>query len=202
MRRLVFGLILASLAWLVGLAAFITTLPAPANGAGEIAARLVGGRSDAVVVYTGGGGKRITAGMALLADGVAERLLISGVHPDITRENVAEFWSGAPELFECCVDLGWEARSTIGNADETAQWVGDHGATRIVLVTSEYHMPRALAESRMTMPDIEITPHPVASGYLNENGKPASRKAWGQLAGEYNKFVLTKIKALFAFARN
>lgn len=194
MRRLIFGLILISLTWLVGLAAFITTLPRAADNAAA--------RSDAVVVYTGGGGKRIAEGMALLSEGVGERLLISGVHPDITRNNVLDLWPGAPELFDCCVDLGWEARSTIGNANETALWVDAHNAKRIVLVTSEYHMPRALVESRVTMPGIEITPHPVASGYLNENGRPASKKAWGKLAGEYNKFVLSRTKALFAFARN
>ena len=194
MRRLVFGLILVSLAWLVGLAAFITTLPRAGDNAAP--------RSDAVIVYTGGGGKRIAEGMALLSDGVAERLLISGVHPDITRNNVLELWPGAPELFDCCVDLGWKARSTIGNANETAQWVSEHDAKRIVLVTSEYHMPRALVESRVTMPKIEITPHPVASGFLNENGRPASQNAWRKLAGEYNKFILSRTKALFAFAQN
>ncbi len=194
MRRLVFGLILVSIAWLVGLAAFITTLPRAGHGAPA--------QSDAVVVYTGGGGARITAGMTLLADGAAERLLISGVNPDTTRDNVAELWTGAPELFECCVDLGWEARSTIGNAGEAARWAKKHKATRIVLVTSEYHMPRALAESRITMPNVEITPHPVASGYLDGDGKPASVLAWEKLAGEYNKFLLAKTKALFAFAQN
>lgn len=194
MRRLLFGLVLIGIAWLVGLAAFITTLPAPTTAAPV--------RSDAVIVYTGGGGARITAGMTLLADGAAERLLISGVHPDISREKVAEFWTGAPELFECCVDLGWEARSTTGNAGEAARWVSDHDVKRIVLVTSDYHMPRAMTESRITMPDAIITPHPVASGYLDEEGKPTSLSAWRHLAGEFNKFVLARTKALFAFARN
>lgn len=194
MRRLVFGLVLVSVAWLVGLAAFITTLPrAGANPPP---------RSDLVVVYTGGGGARIAEGMSLLADGAAERLLISGVHPDITRENVADLWQGAPELFDCCVDLGWEARSTIGNAGEAARWTQEHGATRILLVTSDYHMPRAMTESRITMPNVEITPHPVVSGYLNDKGRPASRKAWEKLAGEYNKFILAKIKGLFASVRS
>ncbi len=193
MRRLVFGLVLIGVVWLVGLAAFITALPKPTTGAPA--------RSDAVIVYTGGGGARITAGMTLLADGAAERLLISGVHPDISRENVAEFWTGAPELFECCVDLGWEARSTTGNAGEAARWAAEHNAKNIVLVTSDFHMPRALAESRITMPDASITPHVVASGYLDEEGKPTSISAWRHLAGEYNKFILARTKAIFAFAR-
>ena len=193
MRRFAVGLVVISLAWLVGLGAFIKTLPHAGASSPE--------RSDVVIVYTGGGGARIAEGMSLLASGAADRLLISGVHPDITRENFADLWTGAPELFECCVDLGWEARSTMGNAGEAAQWVAKHNARRIVLVTSDYHMPRALAESQVTMPAVEITPHPVASGYLDDNGNPASRKAWEKLAGEYNKFILAKTKALIASIR-
>ncbi len=193
MRRLVFGIVFVCLAWLVGLVAFVTALPQPTTNAPA--------RSDAVVVYTGGGGARITAGMSLLADGAAGRLLISGVHPDITRENVADFWTGAPELFECCVDLGWQAQSTTGNADEAAQWTMQNDATRIVLVTSDFHMPRALAESRAAMPATSITPHVVSSGYLNGAGRPTSLSAWRRLGGEFNKFLLAKAKTYLASAR-
>ena len=193
MRRLAFCLILIGIVWLVGLTAFITTLPAPATATSA--------RSEAVIVYTGGGGARITAGMTLLADGNVERLLISGVHPDISREQVAEFWVGEPALFDCCVDLGWEARSTTGNADEAAQWARKHDIKRIILVTSDFHMPRALTETRITMPDAEITPHAVASGYLDDEGRPISFSAWRNLAGEFNKFVLARTKSLFAFTR-
>ena len=194
MRKIVLSLVLVSLVWLVGLAAFISALPRP-----SIEAKAA---SDAVIVYTGGGGARIRAGMALLSEGAASRLLISGVNPDIARETVADFWTGTPELFACCVDLGHEAQSTAGNASEAAQWAATHNARRVILVTSDFHMPRALAETRAAMPEAEITPYVVASSYLDDDGRPASRNAWEKLAGEYNKFLLAKIKSVLPLPRN
>ncbi len=190
MRSIILGLALAGGVWLVGLAAFVTTLPEPTRGPFD--------DNDAVIVYTGGGGKRISSAMALFAGGAGERMLISGVHPETTRANMASLWEGDSDLFECCVDLGREARSTIGNASEAAKWAAAHNANRIVLVTSDYHMPRAYAETRAKMPGAAITPYVVPSGYLDENGRPLSLDAWEQLAGEYTKFLLAKANGFFA----
>ena len=188
MNKIILSFVLLCAAWLVGLAMFIASLPQPSSAAPD--------RHDAIVVYTGGGGARISAGMALLSDDAAPRMLISGVHPDTTREAVANLWSGDPALFECCVELGWKAQTTIGNADEAAGWASAQDAQRILLVTSDFHMPRALAETRRAMPDAEITPHVVASSLLNDKGRPQSRKAWKKITGEYMKFLLARVKAL------
>ncbi|NOX95640.1 MAG: YdcF family protein [Alphaproteobacteria bacterium] len=179
-----------SLIWAIGLAAFVGGLPLPSQSTPA--------RTQAIAVYTGGGGARIVAGMALFADGAGNRLLISGVHPDTSRARVAEFWKGAPELFDCCVDLGREALSTDGNAAEVSQWVSRNDYNSIVIVTSDYHMPRALAASRTQMPDVTIHSYVVASGYLDPDGRPNSLTAWRALAGEYSKFLLARVKAFFS----
>ncbi|GJL95537.1 MAG: hypothetical protein DHS20C05_19420 [Hyphococcus sp.] len=191
MQRLILGIILIGLLWAIGLAAYIADLPAPARNAPA--------KTEAVAVYTGGGGARISAGMAVFANGGGERLLISGVHPDTTRERLSELWSGNSKLFECCVDLGREARSTQGNALELAKWAGENDFRHVLLVTSEYHMPRAIAETRTRLPDATIMPYAVASGYLDEKGRPVSRLAWEKLAGEYTKFLLARSKSLLNF---
>lgn len=191
MQRLILGFILVSLIWGIGLAVFINGLPAPSQSAPA--------RAEAIAVYTGGGGARIVAGMALFSDGAGDRLLISGVHPDTSRARVAEFWKGAPEQFDCCVDLGREALSTDGNAAEVSQWVNQHVFSSIVIVTSDYHMPRALAASRSQMPDVTLYPYVVASGYLDSDGRPNSLRAWRALAGEYSKFLLARVKAALSF---
>ncbi|MEM8772080.1 MAG: ElyC/SanA/YdcF family protein [Pseudomonadota bacterium] len=193
MHRLIIGVSLAFVTWLVGLAIFITTLPAPASESAALTAK----EPDGVVVYTGGG-SRISAGMALFANGAGERLLISGVNPDTSRETLAGLWEGTPELFECCVDLGRQADSTSGNASEAAAWAAANKQQHIVLVTSEFHMPRSLSETRARMPDAAITPYAVQSGYLDEAGRPVSRDAWRKLAGEYNKFLLSRGKHIFS----
>lgn len=189
MRRLIFGLIVIILAWIGGFAVFIGGLPRAYN--------TVGPNGNGVAVYTGGGGARIAAGMSLFAKGAGERLLISGVHPDTSRARLSEMWGGPQDQFDCCVDLDRNALSTEGNAKELKAWAEANEYKTIIIVTSEYHMPRAMAATRRQMPNAELTPYPVASGYLDANGRPTSPEAWEKLAGEYIKYLLAQAKALF-----
>ena len=190
MQRLVLGLTFVALLWAIGFVLFIRDLPVPAD---EPPIRV-----DGVVVYTGGGGARIMAAMMLFADGAGDRLLISGVHPDTSRERLSEFWDGANEKFDCCVDIGREALTTTGNAEELSDWAAQNEYQYIALVTSDYHMPRAIAATRKKMPDVTIYPYAVSSGYLDESGRPTSLTAWRKLAGEYSKFVLARVRSFFA----
>lgn len=187
MKRLLSGLAVLAIAWAAGLVFFIAALPAPPQSAP--------GEADGVVVYTGGGGARISAGMKIFAGGAGERMLISGVHPDTSLARLSEFWSGPAERFDCCIDLGHAALTTEGNAGELRDWADTHRYTRLILVTSDYHMPRAVAVTKARMPGAAITPYAVASGYLGDNGLPVSAKATVRLAGEYTKYLLARIKA-------
>ncbi|MFQ5561963.1 MAG: YdcF family protein [Parvularculaceae bacterium] len=189
MRLTIILLCLICAGWATGLLVFIGVLPtasdeppAPAEG---------------VVVFTGAGA-RITAGLELLNSGAGARLLISGVNPEITRERIKNLWPGEASLFECCVDLGHQARSTEGNAAEVRAWADAHGFKHLILVTSDYHMPRALLETRANLAGVEISAYPVASGLLDEKGRPASADAWRMFAIEYSKFLTVCIKTLFA----
>jgi uncharacterized SAM-binding protein YcdF (DUF218 family) len=176
-----------ALAWAIGLWVFLKDL-------GQAPAPAANPKADAVVVYTGIGGPRINAGMSLLDEGAAGRLLISGVNPEITREELARLWPGEPAAFECCVDLGWEAQTTVGNAKEVRDWVLSHKFDSLILVTSDYHMPRALLETRDQLPDVTITPYRVPSGYFTVAGRPKDREALRQLAIEYSKFLAAYVK--------
>lgn len=190
MKKLASALIGLALLWAGGFAIFLFSLPKPGGGAPALSP------ADGIAVYTGGGGVRISNAMALLADGAGERLLISGVHPDTSAARLAEFWVGPAERFDCCVDLGREALTTEGNADELKTWAETHRYRRIILVTSDFHMPRAMAVTRARMKDAEITPYSVSSGYIRSNGLPASAEAAARLAGEYTKYLLARLKAL------
>jgi uncharacterized SAM-binding protein YcdF (DUF218 family) len=184
--RVLLILATAAMAWAVGLLVFLGGLPAGAPQTGV--------RAEGVVVYTGVGGQRVSTGMSLLGEGAADRLLISGVNPRIQREELERLWRGAPEAFDCCVDLGREALSTQGNALEVREWALTHGFKSLILVTSDYHMPRALLETHDQLPDVEIIAYPVQSGYLDANGRPADVKAWRLLAVEYSKYLLVRVK--------
>lgn len=186
MRRIVLSFLVLALAWTAGLFVFIASLPEPASKT-DVAA-------DAAVVYTGVGGSRISTGMDVLARGDAKRLLISGVNPETTRAHISQMWSGDAKAFDCCVDLGVEAKSTRGNAREVREWALAHGYKSLILVTSDYHMPRALLETHAQMPDATIIPYPVESGYIGADRRPANAGAWRPLAIEYTKFLVVRIK--------
>src|SRR5690242_12786090 len=100
-------------------------------------------RADGIVAMTGGA-QRIGDAIDLLAKGYAKRLLISGVNEKTSREQISRLNPGQRQLFDCCVDLDYRARNTIGNAIETRRWAEANGFDAIIVVTSNYHMPRTL----------------------------------------------------------
>ena len=187
MRRLFTAGLFVALAWAAGLVVFVSTLPSPAGG--------LPAQADGVVVYTGGGDRLISA-MNLLNRGAGKRLLISGVNPNVTRGDLAQIWPGDPALFDCCVDLGLEAQTTQGNATELDAWTREHRYKTLILVTSEFHMPRALIETRERLPDISITPYAVASGHLGADGRPQTASDWKRIGGEYTKYLLARVKTV------
>lgn len=117
--------------------------------------------ADAIVALTGGSGLRIAAGIDLMTAGRGQRLLISGVNPDVDMDDLIVLAGGSPDTYACCVDIGYRAETTIGNADETAAWAYERGYTHLIIVTSDYHMPRSLLLLQRAMPDITLQPYPV-----------------------------------------
>lgn len=118
-------------------------------------------KANAIVVLTGGGGTRIRAAATLLAKGRGERLLISGVHSAVQRLDIQNLSHLTAKAMQCCVDLGYRAQDTLGNADEIAAWAQSHHYQHLIVVTSTYHMPRALIELRASLPEADLTPFPV-----------------------------------------
>lgn len=117
-------------------------------------------QADAVVVLTGGPG-RVSTAVTLLEAQRGARLLISGVNPGSPVEDIAAAAGASQALFACCVDVGPEAADTIGNAAETARWAASRGYDSLIVVTSDYHMPRALLELQAAMPDTRLTAYAV-----------------------------------------
>lgn len=136
---------------IAGLFAFVGKLPRQVENRD--------GQTDAIVVLTGGS-ERLAAGFALLAQGRAEKLFISGVGRGTSRDAIRTR-AGAAERFECCVVIGRDALNTEGNAQETAAWLKAQSYNSLRVVTASYHMPRSLLEMRRAMPGITLVPHPV-----------------------------------------
>jgi uncharacterized SAM-binding protein YcdF (DUF218 family) len=120
-------------------------------------------KGDAIVALTGGSGMRIAEGVRLVSAGRGGHLLISGVHPDVTIEDLIDLAGGDPEVWACCVTIGHAAETTLGNADETAAWAYENGYHELIVVTSDYHMARSVLVLQDAMPDISLRPWPVRS---------------------------------------
>jgi len=144
--------------------------------------------ADGIVVWTGKGGGRLQAGVDLLQSGKGERLLISGVHENNGTAEILEITGLSPNLAECCLDLDYAAKDTIGNARETASWAMALGYDHIILVTSAYHMPRAQVEIAAAAGRIRITPYPVERADTRKWYKSADRTE--RLLQEYSKLLL------------
>src|SRR5215813_13629257 len=116
--------------------------------------------ADGIVVLTGGS-SRVSDAMQLLAAGYGKRLLISGVHPLNDVHDISRTLPDNHKLLNCCVDLDRSEINTRSNAAETRRWARERGFTSLIVVTSNYHMPRAIVELSHAMPDVTLIPFAV-----------------------------------------
>ncbi|MEI5664747.1 YdcF family protein [Bosea sp. CCNWLW174] len=151
-------------------------------------------RTDAIVVVTGGA-QRIDDAVSLLNADRGRRLLISGVNERTGRDELAKLNPSAREALNCCVDLDYRARNTIGNAIETRRWVRRHDFRSLLVVTSNYHMPRTLLELRHAMPGVRFVPHPVVTDQVDVAGWWRDWHAIRLLVPEYLKYLVAALRS-------
>ncbi len=150
---------------------------------------------DAVVVLTGGR-DRVVRALEIMQDSNAERLLITGVHPETTIQQIALTTQNQTDLFSCCVDLDRRARNTVDNAREAANWAREHGFSKLLVVTSSYHMPRSLVEFNAAMDGVNLVPYPVFSEGLLLDKWWTSYPTARLLMREYLKYIHARIRVL------
>lgn len=144
--------------------------------------------TDAVVVPTGGSG-RLSEGLRLLESGLARRLFVTGVAQGVERAQLRRYRDR--RLWACCVDLDYQADDTRANARETAAWMAARSFASLRLVTSGYHMPRAMMEFRNAMPDVTLVAHPVFPEHVKVEHWWRYRGTAGLIASEYTKYLWT-----------
>ncbi|HEY8003265.1 MAG TPA: YdcF family protein [Phenylobacterium sp.] len=184
MRSLAALLVLA-LIWVSGLMAFAARvqqstpqpLPPPADG---------------IVVLTGASSnERIAAAVDLLAARRGRRVLVSGVNREVTREQLRSASNTVRRLYDCCVDLGFNAVDTVGNARETADWAKSMRYRSLTVVTTDYHMPRAMLELRAVLrpPEFTLQPYAVPTPALKVRQWWRSPRAARLMVVEYSKYL-------------
>jgi uncharacterized SAM-binding protein YcdF (DUF218 family) len=149
--------------------------------------------ADGIVVLTGGS-SRVSDAMELLSVGYGKRLLISGVHPTNGTLAIQRSLPDRQPLLGCCVDLDHSAINTRSNAVETRRWVRERGFHSLIVVTSNYHMPRAIVELSHAMPDVALIPFPVVGDKWNDEPWWTSGAAMRLLLLEYAKYVAAEVR--------
>src|ERR1700730_12184645 len=183
-KLVIFGV----LALVLGFAGFVWLLPSQ-----EVA---LDGNADGIVVLAGRP-SRVTDALELLASGRGKRLLITGVNPGTTTGDIARQTVDYGRLLNCCVDLDYSALNTLGNAVQARRWAIEHGFRSLIVVTSAYHMPRALAELAHQLPDAALIPFPVVSDRLRIEPWWSNTTTTRLVLSEYLKYLFAKVRMRF-----
>ena len=176
--------------WIFGLIQYVNSLPTIETDDQSV--------TDGIVIFTGGS-MRLEAGIKLLNEKKADRLLVSGVGKHTGLDTMLILSGRLPdnilELKEK-IDLGYEAKNTLGNAIEVSKWVTQHNYKTIRLVTANYHMPRSYFVLSSEMPDIKIISHPVFPAEIKMEKWWHSGLTKKIMISEYNKYIARRLSAI------
>jgi uncharacterized SAM-binding protein YcdF (DUF218 family) len=150
-------------------------------------------QADGIIVLTGDK-SRIETALQLLEDGKGSRLLISGVNQDTSADAIRNAVSGNDALFDCCIDIDKAALDTVGNAEQAAIWARENGFGSLIVVTSDYHMPRSLMELRRKARDVALQPYLVRTEASLASSPLADPEALRRILPEFAKYLAARIR--------
>lgn len=148
-------------------------------------------QADGIVVLTGSSRARIKAGLRLMSEKRGRRLLITGVHKNVSMGMILNFSPEIAEKIKCCIDIDYRADNTVGNATEARLWAQIQGYRSLILVTSTHHIPRAIVEMHRVMPNIHLIAHPV-------NPQGIKLEKWWRYPGTFSLLLGEYTRYLFA----
>jgi uncharacterized SAM-binding protein YcdF (DUF218 family) len=149
--------------------------------------------ADGIVVLTGAA-SRIPDAIELLAVERGKRLLITGVHRATSAREIVRLTPLYARYFACCVDLDRSALNTFGNALETKRWARQHNFNSLIVVTSNWHIPRAMVEIEHQLPDVTLIAYPVLS-------EKVKTEPWWSNVDTARLLFAEYLKYLFALTR-
>jgi uncharacterized SAM-binding protein YcdF (DUF218 family) len=142
----------------------------PARAAEPVAAEAP--LPETAVVFTGAR-NRVLWALRLLEDGRIARLLISGIPEEMFLREFRLSRVLAEARRDGRLVLGTRAESTLENAAETVCWLKQQGLSGpLLLITSEDHLPRAMAALANAAPDLAVTPLGVSASPGRATGDP------------------------------
>lgn len=143
--------------------------------------------TDAIITLTGGR-NRITEASRLFNKGLADRMFISGVDKHTSLQHIQNTQKINFGSTTAKIDIGHYATNTQTNAAEARNWIAANHIASVRLVTSNYHLARAILEFKHLMPELQIIPHPVYSERIEKKWW-TSWQTFSLIGKEYNKLL-------------
>ena len=192
MKKFIYLLQFAILAWIFSFIYFLSLIPTKQN------IQQANYQADGIVIFTGDN-NRIETGLQLFSQNDIKYLLISGVAPGSNFEQIIQNFEHKALYLQKkeFIELGKKATSTIGNINETAQWIKSKNIKSIILVTSNYHLPRSYALFKKRLNPENITTYPTFSDKFDLNSWWKDPKSIELILVEFHKYLICKIALFF-----
>ena len=158
-------------------------------------------KSSNIVILTGGT-NRIKDGLKIVnkfekSSTFNSKILVSGTGKGFTKMSLAKNIDFDFNLIECCIELDSISINTYSNAFETLKWVKKNNISEFILITSNYHMPRAFLEFKYRMPNLKIFTYPITPKKHNINNWLSSFQTFSLVFSEYCKFLVANFRIIF-----
>ncbi len=162
--------------------------------------KFINNRSSNIVILTGGT-NRIKDGLKILSNFETSKkndfkILVSGTGKGFSKNSLKKQLGPNfnPNLIECCIELDSISKNTYTNASETFKWSKKNDIKEFVLITSNYHMPRAFLEFKNRMPDIKINKFSITPTKHIINNWLSSYQTFSLVFKEYCKFIIASLR--------
>jgi uncharacterized SAM-binding protein YcdF (DUF218 family) len=117
---------------------------------------------DGVIAYTGGK-YRIGTAALIIKNGFKGPVLISGVYPGLDMSKVYQALELTKQQTQQ-INIDYSAVSTVGNVEQTLNWVKSNNLSKVLIITSYYHVPRTqLLLNNMADAKTQFVSYPVFS---------------------------------------
>ena len=156
--------------------------------------------SPNIVILTGGT-NRIKEGLKIIdnfkkSKKINYKILVSGTGIGFTKsslkKNIGPNFNA--RLIECCIDLDSVSKNTFTNAKETFKWISKNKINEFILITSNYHMPRAILEFKNIMPNLKIYTYAITPKKHDIKNWISSYQTFSLVFIEYCKYIVASMR--------
>ncbi len=159
--------------------------------------------SPNIVILTGGA-NRIKDGLKIIENfqnskNINYKILVSGTGMGFTKSSLKKKLGPNfnSQLIQCCIDLDGVSKNTLTNASETFKWAYKNDIKEFILITSNYHMPRAILEFKNVMPNLKIYTYAITPKKHDIENWLSSYQTFSLVFIEYCKFIIAGLRIKF-----